>query len=225
MKFKKNGRVLDGFPNYKFIGKGEPNSYVNLQTDSMFITDIRAAYEKGTLKGPSWEAFRSALSTPENAAEFYILTARGQSSDAYYAGLKFLHEKGEIAYLPPIGHLIGVGGADFAGIETAVAKRLTLELIAESVEQNPLPVGEHFVVEFSDDYWSNILEMRQGIQSKLTAKHPNIAFYTLFTSPEPVPEGGVRDLSTRNGTSRRVQDSEYREIPGRIDCKHLLGAA
>lgn len=132
-----------------------------------FTADLKYAVEnlpEALWQGPSWAAMVHALSDPETANQFYVLTARQHTSEELLDGFRYLQAKGYIRYLPRVENLHGVGGT----YRTAERKAELMADFADSLQATPGDRRPHSIG-FSDDTWANFAKMRDYLLDLILA--------------------------------------------------------
>lgn len=178
-----------------------------------FLDDLRRSVEsqpREKWQGPSWEAFRLALSDRETASRTSIITARGHSPEAMAAGLRFLQERGFLKELPPTERLFAVSNARWKGAAaspSATKAKIMIELLdvlnAEPIRQGVAKTwnrnGDSKVAQhlwgFSDDDYGNFEAALKTLGPEVNkGRWPKIKitlFYTGFKKEGVRPHSGV----------------------------------
>lgn len=143
---------------YRYFRDGTTMNYFKRD----IIRALQRDPKKSSWKGPAWSAFVASLSQPESARWTTIITARGHSAKAIYEGMKVLHSKGLIKYLPTVDHLYAVTGPTFGGSPDSPSnlKVKVMEQLLDRTEE--MAVREKTKIEwsFSDDDFGNIKAAR-----------------------------------------------------------------
>ena len=159
------------------------------QGRNFFVRDLRKTIRAGgAWQGPSWDAFVRALSTPESARRTTIITARQQSSETLYEGLRFLQKEGYVRHVPSRANLFGVGKAGFtvgakapegttADKKVAVQRSLLSELTRRAARDHAAQAWT-----FSDDDWHNFsTSLRELSADVKSGKYPGVQIELRYT--------------------------------------------
>lgn len=92
-------------------GEGGQDSYRNFrdaQDPNVFWRDLSAAMKDPDWRGPSWDAFQRAMSSPQTAQWSTIITARGHFPNTIHAALRTMKDQGHIENVPPVENIFPV---------------------------------------------------------------------------------------------------------------------
>lgn len=116
---------------------------------SLFRRQIESALKSGRWKGPSWDAFVWALSSPDVRDQTTIITARKHASESILEGLKSLRHAQDKAgnvllpALPEKENIFAVLSPDlpekFKAPSAAEGKAKVMSYLLDQVEEIPLP--------------------------------------------------------------------------------------
>ncbi len=189
-------------------------------TQNNFLKDLKLAIETmppEKWQGPAWAAFVRALSDPVTAAQSTFITARSNSPQAIYEGLRYLQELGFIKNLPRIENIFPVGYPKFSprfkgfsqgGVSASSASAMKTEVmkqLLDEIESSPIEPDAPLLMNqdglgsdrlhtwgFSDDdpgNFKNAVEILRVEFAKGRWPHVKITiFYTGRNSSEPLHE-------------------------------------
>jgi hypothetical protein len=214
--------------------KGSFRNFSDQPKSNPFLDDLRKAVEteeRQQWQGPSWEAFRLALSDPEIARRTTIITARGHSPEALAAGLVYLKEKGFLKEIPPKENLFAVSHERWKGAASspsATKAKIMIQLL-DDLEKVPVPAGTaetwsrngdskvaQHLWGFSDDDYGNYEAAFKILGPEVKkGRWPHVKITLFFTG---FKKEGVRPHSAvikNDGTLREKLADEQESNPGR----------
>lgn len=205
-----------------------------IRGDQEFKHQIEQALAEGkeTWKGPSWDAFVSALSNPETAAHVTLITAREHSPSAILAGLRVLYERGYLPALPRVENIFPVQWpqlpAQFRGTSTPESKAKVMMNLLDQIEAQPLSdeakirlgrdgqkVRTH-TWGFSDDDFDNFSKAKDMLAEQVKAgRWPHVKIVLFYTGSNNPKEKSRAVVIKSDGALRLAEEEEI--IPSQRD--------
>jgi hypothetical protein len=174
------------------LNGGALRDFFDVRDAEIFPKDLAAAIAKADWKGPSWDAFVRALSSPRTAAWTAIITSRGHVPENMVRGMAPLKQNGSVAALPrpelifPVSPDSGTPLSRALPADMPVPQRkveVILELL-DLLESVPLadPAARHSFG-YSDDDADMIARIRERLTNEetLARRWPHVRI-TLFAT-------------------------------------------
>ncbi len=225
------------FERYEILTKdGAQNSFRNFrdaEDPSIFWRDFSEAMDAGDWKGPSWDAFQRAMSSPTTAQWSTIITARGHYPNTIHAGMRNLQDLGHIEHVLPRENIFPVnlpGLSDRLKGDAASpssAKVRVMEQYLDRLQNAPFGPSAQPVVSrdggkakrflhmwgFSDDDYGTFKKTVEELGAQVKeGRWPDVKITVFFTGeghPEAAPHAVV---ITSDGTTRPRLPAEAHEV-------------
>ena len=165
----------------------------------LFKQQIEQALGDGNWKGPSWNAFKEAMSRPSTRRHTTIITARMHSPEAILRGLQVLVDRGLLPALPDKENLYAVlwpGFPErFIGKDSAESKAKVMLHLLDQIEATPVPGNASWVEDregtgraklhlwgFSDDDFGNFAKALEVLSREVArGRWPHVKISLFFT--------------------------------------------
>lgn len=145
------------FKDYEIIGDGEHESLNSFREfrdceKEYFITHLKEVILNKSF-GPEWDLFLTATNSPSLSRKVYIITARGQSANTIYEGIKYLKECGLIKNHILRKNIFPVSHSKFKGNASSpqALKLKILKMVFTKANTLSKKAQVHHTVYFSDD--------------------------------------------------------------------------
>ena len=200
------------------------------------VEDLKYAAEKlpkAEWQGPSWPALVHALSDPETAPHFSVVSAREHAPEDVLEAFRYLQSAGYIKFLPKLENLHLVGSAaDVPGRKAEV-----MASIADGLQASPFGEDASKVlnadgtakaalhtVGFSDDTWANFEKMHDFLTTTIKtapARWRDVKIVLFFTGKNDPQHAPVSIVLKSDGTTRPLTADES----GEASLRHAESAA
>lgn len=210
---------------FKYFGDSDPNRNFFLESIERTIADATAGNKKSSWRGPCWDAFAHATSTPERARATTIITAREHSPFTMAEGLLWLKHQGYIQHVPPWYNLYAVSygplrtvlGGGGGAANPSEAKVAVMKKMLDNIEANPVhpqsrlidapegggKQGRYHRWGFSDDDEGNYKTALEALAPEVAAgRWPNVKLTLFFSS------AGKAVVIKPDGSTRPVNNNE-----------------
>ncbi|MCB0361705.1 MAG: hypothetical protein KDD35_03240 [Bdellovibrionales bacterium] len=201
-----------------------------------------------SFKGPYWDEFVQAMSTPESAAATIIITARGHDRNTTWVEFfEYLKSRNYIANVPTPEHIHGVSRLEYSHFgmigeiakkKAEVLKKHLLQLVRISPEAKDFqrsPDGDSFgryhlvtIAEDNQDILNAYIKVIEGFARSQIAPL-KFRIFNAGTTTEIRASGrpAIAILTSSGGFRREKQEffndsDEYKNIPLGISCREKL---
>lgn len=165
--------------------KGSFREFRDCEVNKFFINDLEKALSKKAF-GPSFNDFVEHCHDKEHAKYVTIITARGQSPETIYEGLKYLKKHKIIKYLPKKSNIFPVSykGLKSKYVSSASnpsdAKKNVIFSILDKIEKKAKSCPKKYSFGFSDDDKKTFTVMEESLKQEISQgrwKHLQLNLY------------------------------------------------
>lgn len=181
--YTENGRISDkgelkNFKEYQILGDGQHptlNSFREFRDceKEYFLNHIKEAIDSKSF-GPEWNLFVESTNNRKTAKKVFIITARGQSANTIYEGIKFLKSIGLIKHHIPRKNIFPVSHSKFKGNASSpqALKLKILRQIFSDANKTARKDQVHHTVYFSDDDLKTMSFLKEKLTNLRETNHP-----------------------------------------------------